>query len=894
MASREIYPPIIDSYMPAFNKDGNCRVYFSLSKFNGSIKPDNLRIHVAVMKQNNGLTVVNPVDEGNIYRSNGKVIINKKFSQVKDSKGENITNLQSFELTPNDINNGQTAGWVYKIQIRLSDIEYNGEGNQTDWLNYNASHFSEQSTVCVTKAIGEIGLILAKPFNYDSTAVNADTGNEDTIETFSISSLIVCGNITSKEDPSEKLYSYRIRLYNKETDELVEDSGELFSNKYQDNNEFYYQLKKEFKDGEQYRFRFDYMTNNGYNGKDSQSSDDKGAYEKEFIVDQAEAATDEVKIITIETAESDKEREYFNSTIYEEQEEGRIGIKILPTDEDIPFSGNLCIRRSSEKDNFETWADIKIIVVNEEYIKNLDIIYDYTIESGVYYKYGIQKIDRDGYRSVLKPISAAVMREFEYSFLLGEGGKQLKLKFDNTMTNYKIQQIESKLEPIGSKYPIITRNAAVEYRIIPINGLISFQMDENHLFCNKKVIYGYDDVVKLHNQDRSSIDKIKGDHNHDKSFEKDSPSQKQEYPIDEISDDATIFLDDPYDYIYERDFRKLVLNFLHDGKPKLFKSPTEGNIIVRLTDINCTPNQSLSRMLYSFTSNGNELAEATMENYLKYGFYEVGEYAEDFSKGEIKLGQLITTFYPDMNVIQEIFNKYTKENENIAGYKRKIQSIFGIRITIEDKPLRIQSASGDYVLGNNIEVTYNNTGTKIITIYNGIYEFDNRLKFTSSSESIYILGSNEEPNVGVNAVIDFFYETTSAPYSDKRILSQGTRKGLGQIYTTYRPGTSIYKDIYYKYFIDTDVEFRKLNKLTSIEIEAEPGAIFEIRDENEITGERHEMNTTGLLNFYNISDIRDLQYIGIRKSDGSINTEKILTIMVNYRYILLQGVYKNE
>jgi hypothetical protein len=42
-------------------------------------------------------------------------------------------------------------------------------------------------------------------------------------------------------------------------------------------------------------------------------------------------------------------------------------------------------------------------------------------------------------------------------------------------------------------------------------------------------------------------------------------------------------------------------------------------------DVNCTPNQSLGRMIYSFTSNAFELDDANMENYLKYGFYEVGE-----------------------------------------------------------------------------------------------------------------------------------------------------------------------------------------------------------------------------------------------------------------------------
>jgi len=41
----------------------------------------------------------------------------------------------------------------------------------------------------------------------------------------------------------------------------------------------------------------------------------------------------------------------------------------------------------------------------------------------------------------------------------------------------------------------------------------------------------------------------------------------------------------------ERKFREKVEEFLNDGKPKLYKSPTEGNIIVGITNVSMTPNQ---------------------------------------------------------------------------------------------------------------------------------------------------------------------------------------------------------------------------------------------------------------------------------------------------------------
>ena len=64
----------------------------------------------------------------------------------------------------------------------------------------------------------------------------------------------------------------------------------------------------------------------------------------------------------------------------------------------------------------------------------------------------------------------------------------------------------------------------------------------------------------------------------------------------------------------------MVLEFLYDDSIKLFKSTTEGNILVKLTDINLTPNQSLGRMVYSFSAIATEVAEYNMDNCKKYNF----------------------------------------------------------------------------------------------------------------------------------------------------------------------------------------------------------------------------------------------------------------------------------
>ena len=80
-----------------------------------------------------------------------------------------------------------------------------------------------------------------------------------------------------------------------------------------------------------------------------------------------------------------------------------------------------------------------------------------------------------------------------------------------------------------------------------------------------------------------------------------------------------------YDYVKERIFREKVMEFLIDDKPKLFKSTTEGNVLVRLTNINFSPNQSLSRMIYSFSATATEIGEASQKNLEKYGIININQ-----------------------------------------------------------------------------------------------------------------------------------------------------------------------------------------------------------------------------------------------------------------------------
>ena len=67
----------------------------------------------------------------------------------------------------------------------------------------------------------------------------------------------------------------------------------------------------------------------------------------------------------------------------------------------------------------------------------------------------------------------------------------------------------------------------------------------------------------------------------------------------------------------ERQFKLEVLDWLTNGEPKLFKSPTEGNYIVRLLNVSLTPNDQVGRMIHTFNATAYEIADLSYDNLCK-------------------------------------------------------------------------------------------------------------------------------------------------------------------------------------------------------------------------------------------------------------------------------------
>ena len=148
----------------------------------------------------------------------------------------------------------------------------------------------------------------------------------------------------------------------------------------------------------------------------------------------------------------------------------------------------------------------------------------------------------------------------------------LRIQYDPDVTSFKIITDDAIIKTLGSRYPFARRNGDTYYRQFNISGLISYE--------------GEGGSFTRHGAEPQPL------------FV-DMPSS--------ISDS------DNYNkmILTERAYRDLVLDFLHDGKVKLFKSNTEGLIPVRLTNISLTPNKTLGRNIWSFSAQATEMAMPT-------------------------------------------------------------------------------------------------------------------------------------------------------------------------------------------------------------------------------------------------------------------------------------------
>lgn len=527
-----LFPPIVDTYIPAFIRPNAGIIQFKLSPYAAADDYNLNLVQITISNQQTNKSMLNLTKYPNEIKIMAATLTEDNYYQVK---------IESTDLKEGNFQ----LNTYYKVQLRLTAAAITDTTGIVDgspsstWLAANQDNFSEWSTVALLRAI-----------SYPIVNIAGVTDN-----TLTVSNLI--GNITfHAAEETETINNYSIIVYDT-SGKIVEESGKIYPD-INNKREIYYIFKTNLADINGGKVAIFFITDNGY----------------KFNVKYN---------IAIDIPQSNNHSEIID--IAADEENGLFKLTLSLGD----IGKNVIIKRADSRTNFSQWYDVYTYLNSST---GNFVWLDKSIESGVWYKYGIQ-VEQDDIRSIINKYNPdnPIMITFEHIYIVGDGGRQLKVKF-NPSVGYKRNVQETQVVTLGSRYPFIRRNSAVNYKQFSISGLIhsisdsdliglnSESIERGRLFTSPSEIYGGEDTAALYSK-----------YNSDNNVTKYN------------------------DIIYEREFREKAILFLMNGKPKLLRTHPEGNAIVNIMNVSLTPDTVSGRNLYSFSCDAYEIMDNTTENY---------------------------------------------------------------------------------------------------------------------------------------------------------------------------------------------------------------------------------------------------------------------------------------
>lgn len=611
-----IYPPTLQSTQPAFlATTPDYEIKYTLQKVTSAETIKHIQIRVVEQRSNSSTVNTSKYPDNIIYKN---VDLTKEASPY------------GIKILTSDLRKPWSPGVCYKIQLRFGSTSFQSDLSAfAAWKKeqINNQTFSEWSTVMVIKAI-------AQPEVYIE---NAGTLRTDVIASkqteASLTPLFVGDYIdNASEEPLEK---YKFDLYDETGKTLIESSDwiQAVSGK-----NCSHRFKTMLTNNESYRVYFSIVTRNGY--------ETRTYYDFQAIKVYLESLTD----VSIRVDDAD----VFC------RENGCMRIYLTAKN---PLTGCYVLTRTSEESNYQVYEDLKYFNYFEEEFSDTLLYIDYIIESGIKYKYAFQYQNSQGLRSA--PLQEDGMTvpsrsvDFEYSYIYRDG-VQLRLKFNQKLSSFKHTTLASKQDTLGDQFPHLSKNGYAYYAEFPISGLISFQMDEDQTFFTLKTDgYYYNNELVIPADKFSVSTATRGDE-----------SVPSYLSIDSSITDNNIFI--------ERKFREKAEQFLNDFTYKLYKSPTEGNIVIGLINLSMTPNASLGRMIFEFSATAYEVLENTIDDLNEVGIIDVGTFNNEVSTEiQTSFGQIDGIYLgcPEGN---DIYNLIKQQEEIAVGDGRYKLSLVNV------------------------------------------------------------------------------------------------------------------------------------------------------------------------------------------------------------------------
>ena len=849
-----LYPPQVNTFMPAFVNTTDAVIYFSLSPYNSS--NDIQRVHVSLVNQLN--------NENALNNASGILMSSLRYDT---SSGMYFVVIPVTSVSGNQFNINQ----FYKVQLRFDcyDGEVPTDDKQlTTYLLDCQTYFSEWSTVCLIKPILQPSIQLRQFDTYEGE--NTISFNQGIIP---ISGKLIFGDGNVTE--TETLQSYQIQVLEKNSDNVILETSTIYTGDNLDPNDINYKIDLQglsISEGTTFRLRVNITTKNQYTL---------------------------FKTWEFEIADFLDEETFDPSLVVEmNNEEGIATLKV--TNVQTVF-GNIYIKRGSSIDNFETWEEFYSTHVAGPIDLTLE---DNTVSSLVWYRYSIQLENSAGgltqvYRSNI------FMPEF-YDAILSRGTQQLKILYNYTISSFKPVVNRAKIDTLGGRYPKFAENAILNYKQFSISGFISSEADPHEKFLDKEDYFGDNyQRYQVYKQDMGIKDLVRND-------------------CEDYNQDNTIYNDylttTKDDWLWEREFREEAIKWLNDGEPKLYRSMTEGNMAVMLTDINLTPNTQLSRRLYTFTATVYEIAEAnSLTDLDTLGIFNVTKIDKNSTGSSsggsidpepeyievIKVGQLYQYEIVDKNNILSVILNNLKIRYGGVLEDKNPDDLYlkSVKIFFHNKPnVYMQTNQNLELIENPGSSAYNN-------------EQRNRMIFgytfnvgTSASEGDSLIFVNDRgfyqlpenldiTRLSFDRIGDIVTIEYVMVYKEKNNVSSiisgqsVDRTVVGQEEGVFEPNVYLGEQIRAKYnFVKTDSYYQRMQYWRGICLDVTPFAVAHIRYYKEDTYNDYVVGETGVLHMLKDVPVQDMCFLGRRMKQQDISRQRFLE---EWEYALDENEYSS-
>lgn len=869
-----LYPPQINTFLPAFVNTSDAIIYFSLSPYNDSSEIQ--RVHISLQNQLN--------NENALTNKTGILVVPLKFD-------EDSGLYYAVIPTTNVVGGMFNINQFYKVQIRFDSNKTNVPAENADerlWTNYFLQYqtsFSEWSSICLIRPILQPDIQL-RMFDTKTGDIAFNKG------IIPISGQVFFGDDNVSE--TETLQSFNIEILPEHEEDVLLKTPEIYTGDNVNPNNINYKLdlqglKTDY--STKFRFRINITTLNQF--KMSKTYD--------FVI--ADFFEDESFKPDI--------------TVTMDNEDGIVNLRIY--NEESVF-GTLYVKRSSSLSNFTEWEDIWV----DKVAGPVDLkITDNTVGSLVWYTYSVQLENiRGALTQVFRPRDPSKFLPDFYDVILSRGKQQLRIQYNYKVSSFKPVVNRSKVDTLGGRYPKFVENAILNYKQFSISGSISATNDENQKFLDQSDYFGDNfENFLIYNQAEKEHFGYLTDESHNIYLTEEAYARN--------------------DYFWEREFREAALAWLNDGEPKLYRSMTEGAMVVMLTDVSLTPNTTLGRRIWDFSATAYEIAEADSLTQLdSLGIYNVHSILkEDFSadSGEVspdpefvlvsKVGQIYQyEVKTTNNLISELIapalqEKYTgvlSDKMPDEFYLKNVKIFFhndpSVYFIDSDSTMLIPdpgSSSYDnmrdrmqlgYVFG--VSTSASEGYTTMFVNERGYYQIPNDLDvdglyFMNMGRTV--VGEDGKTYTIPADIVTIEYTLVYKEKNDMHSIVSGTsvdRTLLGQEQGAFKAGQYVGERIRAKYnYVQPEIKIgdeilegyvQKMQFWKGLFIEAPAQTMIKLAYKNDLEYRDYQIGESGVFNLIKDFKIQDLCFLGRRMTKVGMERKDFLT---DWEYVKITTAY---